>query len=122
MSFIEHRRAARFALKVPVIIRWRDGANMREARTISQDVSSNGLYFFLPAGIADGTNVEVEMTLATEITRGEPVRVRCLGRIMRCEQEEGAHVGVAAAIRKYEFLSRNDDAHADTKADLVSKS
>ena len=109
MSFIERRRAHRFELQSPVIVRWKDGAQMREALTVSQDVSSNGIYFILPEGIKDGTPVEVEITLPNQITLAGPVRVRCLGHIQRCEPSEGAKAGMAAAIEKYEFLPDDDE-------------
>ena len=104
MQSTERRRAHRFELQSPVIVRWNDGAETREALTVSEDVSSNGIYFLLPEGIKNGTPVEVEMTLPNEITLAGPVRVRCLGRIQRCELTEGAQAGMAAAIEKYEFL------------------
>jgi hypothetical protein len=109
VSFIERRRAHRFELQSPVIVRWKDGAESREALTVSEDVSSNGLYFILPEGIKNGTPVEVEMTLPNQITLAGPVRVRCLGRIQRCERTEGAKAGMAAAIEKYEFLPGDDE-------------
>ncbi len=82
---------------------------MREAVTVSEDLSSNGIYFILPEGIKDGTEVEVEMTLPNQITLAGPVRVRCLGHIQRCEPTEGAKSGMAAAIEKYEFLPGDDE-------------
>jgi hypothetical protein len=104
LSFNDRRNATRFGLKLPVIIRWKDGDEMREATTVSQDVSSSGIYFLLPEGIKDGTYVEVEMTLPSQITLAEAVRVRSLGRIQRCK-EEGTNTGMAASISKYEFLA-----------------
>jgi hypothetical protein len=103
VSFIERRRAHRFDLQSPVIVRWKDGAETREALTVSEDVSSNGLYFILPQGIKDGTPVEVEMTLPNQITLAGPVRVRCLGHIQRCEATEGAKSGMAGPSRNMSF-------------------
>ena len=104
MSFTERRRAHRFAIQSPVVIRWKDGDEPREALTVLEDVSSNGIYFLLPQGIRNGTPVEVEMTLPNEITLAGPVRVRCMGRIQRCEPAPGTKSGMAAAIDRYEFL------------------
>jgi hypothetical protein len=109
VSFTERRRAHRFELQSPLIVRWKDGAQMREALTVSEDLSSNGIYFILPEGLQDGTPVEVEMTLPNQITLAGPVRVRCMGRIQRCEPAPGAKSGMAAAIEKYEFLPGNDE-------------
>jgi len=45
------------------------------------------------------------MTLPTEITLSEPIRVRCTGKILRVDK--AAHEqGVAVAIEKYDFLGR----------------
>ena len=99
----ERRRAPRFELHLPVTIRWKDGSETREAISICKDVSSNGIYFDLRGGIQEGTPVEVEMTLPNQITLAGPVRVRCFGRIQRCEIT-GETAGLAAAIEKYEFL------------------
>lgn len=71
---------------------------MREAHAASRDVSSNGIYLLLNEPIKDGTMVEVEMTLPSEITLTRSVRVRCLGHVQRSELS-----GVAAAIDRYEF-------------------
>ena len=109
MSFADRRNATRFGLKLPVIIRWKDGDQKREATTVSQDVSSSGISFLLPQGIQDGTSVEVEMTLPSQITLADAVRVRCMGRIQRCSQDEGAGAGMAASIHKYEFLASADE-------------
>lgn len=104
MAVTERRRAHRFEIQSPVLVRWKEGDVTREALTVSEDVSSHGVYFILPQGIRDGTPVEVEMTLPNEITLAGPVRVRCLGHIQRSEAAEGSQAGMAAAIEKYEFL------------------
>jgi hypothetical protein len=106
LSFIERRRAHRFELQLPVTIRWRDGDEVREALVVSEDISSNGIYFMLRAGIKEDTPIELEMILPHEITLAGPLRVRCFGRIRRCELREGTDAAMAATIEKYEFLRR----------------
>jgi hypothetical protein len=121
VSFIERRRAHRFELQSPLIVRWNDGANVREALTVSEDLSSNGIYFILPEGIKDGTAVEVEITLPNQITLAGPVRVRCLGHIQRCEPVPGARAGMATAIEKYEFLPGGEQASWEKGSSSRSK-
>lgn len=105
----ERRRAARFNLGMPLTVRWANGPEQRKADTVSQDVSSGGVYFFLPEGIPDGTAVEIEMALPAQITLGPPVRVRCQGRIQRCVLNPGESAGIATKIEKYEFLSGSEE-------------
>jgi hypothetical protein len=55
-------------------------------------------------------NFQPELTMPTQITLGAPMRVRCHGRIQRCELKAGDTAGMAMAIEKYEFLARTEDA------------
>ena len=105
MSVEERRRAERFNFGVPLTVQWTNGSEQRKAHAVTQDVSSGGVYFFLPEAIPDGTAVEIEMTLPAQITLGTPVRVRCQGRIQRCVSKPGESTGMATMIEKYEFLS-----------------
>jgi hypothetical protein len=117
----ERRRTSRLALKVPILLRWGDGAKMREARTVSRDVSSHGVYFSLPEIIKDGTTIEIEMTLPSHSALSGPARVRCVGRVQRCEQEEGAKTGMAVSINKYEFIYRSGEAPSEKDLCLISQ-
>jgi hypothetical protein len=110
LPFREHRRAERFNFELPLTVRWTEGSIQREAHAVTQDMSSGGVYFFLPEGIQEGTAVEVEMTLPSQITHGAPTKVRCKGHIRRCEQKAGDTAGMATAIEKYEFLAGTEDA------------
>ena len=121
VTFVERRRAHRFELQSPLIVRWKDGAETREALTVSEDLSSNGIYFILPEGLPNGTPVEVEMTLPNQITLAGPVRVRCLGHIQRCGPAPGAKSGMAAAFEKYEFLPAGDDVSREKNSPPDSK-
>lgn len=109
MSLEDRRRSERFNFGVPLTIQWTDGSEQRQAHTVTQDVSSGGLYFFLPEAIPDGTAVEIEMTLPANITLGTPVKVRVQGHIQRCVQKPGESTGMATMIEKYEFLSSSEE-------------
>lgn len=109
MSQQERRHAERFNFGVPLTVHWTNGSERHQAHTITQDVSSGGVYFYLPEAIPDGTAVEIEMTLPTQITLGTPVRVRCQGHIQRCVLKSGESSGMATMIEKYEFLPDSHD-------------
>ncbi len=113
MAIPERRTAQRFRIKLPMMVRWTNGSAVGEARTESRDVSSRGVYFFLPTQVKSGSPVEIVLTLPHEITLAGPVRVRCLGRIQRNDDEmlKQEHKGVVAHIERYEFL-RGDEAVA----------
>jgi hypothetical protein len=109
LPYKERRRAERYTVELPLIVRWREGSKQREAQTVTQDISSGGVYFLLPGGIPEGTAIEVEMTVPTHITRGAPTKVLCQGRIRRCELKAGEKAGMGTAIEKYEFVAESED-------------
>lgn len=110
MSLKERRASRRFLMRLPLTVRWTDENVIGEADTESREVSSRGLYFRLPKGLKSGSPVEIVMTLPNELTQAGPVRVRCLGRVLRSSPENSGEVGVAAAIERYEFMRNAENA------------
>ena len=111
MSATERRRAHRFELQLPLIVRWTHDSVVCEVVTVSKDVGSRGIYFFLPEGIKVGSSTEIVLTLPHAITLAGNLRVRCFGRIQRCEPRgQGSNAGMALSIEKYEFLRSSEDA------------
>ena len=98
MPFIERRAANRFALQLPVVVRWKNGSELREVRTTCEDVSTKGIYFVLGEDIKDGTTVEVEVMLPSHITLEKRVRVRCSGHVLRSKWD-GAKACVAVVFK-----------------------
>jgi len=103
VSDSDRRNVQRFTLKLPLVVRW-SSEKLDEAATETRDVSSRGVYFNLPAEVTEGAPIEIVMTLPNEITMAGPVRVRCLGKVHRTEQQDGGKIGVVATIERYEFL------------------
>lgn len=85
-------------------VRWGYRSTAMEAQTQSEDISSRGVYFFLPTEIMKGSSVEFVVVMPREITLAEPVRVRCHGHVQRTEMRSPNRVGIAAEIEGYEFL------------------
>jgi hypothetical protein len=83
----ERRATRRFLMRLPLTVRWTDESVVGEAAT-----------------------VEIVMTLPHELTQAGPVRVRCLGRVLRTSPENSGEVGVAAAIERYEFMRSGESA------------
>ena len=110
MTLKERRSSRRFLMRLPLTVRWTDESVVGEAATESREVSSRGLYFYLPTGLKCGAPVEIVMTLPHELTHAGPVRVRCLGRVLRSSAEDSGEAGVAAAIERYEFMRNGENA------------
>jgi hypothetical protein len=110
VAYPERRTAQRFHIKLPMTVRWTSETAIGEARTESRDVSSRGVYFFLPKKVKSGSAIEIILTLPHEITLAGPVRVRCLGRVQRTENGEEGTAGVVAEIERYEFLRGDENA------------
>jgi hypothetical protein len=98
----ERRATQRFPFQLPVTVKHPAEGDI-ETRT--RDLSSRGVCFYLHSPLAIGSNLQLTLTLPTEITLTEPVRVRCLARVVRVEQDQqGGTLAGAVIINHYEFL------------------
>lgn len=100
----EKRATRRFALRLPVTVRY--GENTEEHTAQTRDVSARGICFFIDAAVQAGSPIDFTLTLPPEITLTESIRVRCKGRVVRIEGGNPAgKMAVAAVIEEYEFLA-----------------
>ncbi len=110
MAESDRRNVQRFQLKLPLVVRCgKNGEGADKVATATKDVSSRGVYFFLPKDVGEGAPVEIYMTLPNELTMAGPVQVRCLGHIHRSEKLDSGQLGVVATIERYEFLRQEDE-------------
>ena len=103
---MERRATRRFRIKLPVRVRWATKSGNEEVHTESENISSRGVYFFLPTDIENGSWVELLLVMPHEITLDEPVRLRCQGRVRRTETKVDG-IGVAAEIEFYQLAQRS---------------
>lgn len=97
----EKRSTRRFLLELPITITYVNNAAI-ELTAHARDASSRGVFMYLDAQFAEGSTLEFIMTVPREITQAD--RVRCAGRVLRCETREGRQ-GIAVSIDKYDFVS-----------------
>ena len=104
----EKRLTRRFPLELPISVKFLDNGSHKQAGH-TRDVSSRGVFMYLDTEIVADAPIEFVMTLPTEITLSEPIRVRCQGRVLRVDrsaQKQGVAVtGVAVTIDQYDFVS-----------------
>jgi len=102
----DKRATRRFALHLPVSVRYGDPELERDAET--RDVSARGVCFYLDSAIQAGSGIDFTLTLPPEITLTESIRVRCKGRVLRVEGgPTNGKMAVAAVIDEYEFLAES---------------
>jgi len=100
----DKRATRRFALRLPVSVRYGETEEEHAAQT--RDVSARGICFYVDSAIQAGSAIDFTLTLPPEITLTESIRVRCKGRVMRVEGgDPGGKLAVAAVIDEYEFLA-----------------
>jgi hypothetical protein len=98
------RATRRFALRLPVSVRYGESAEEHSAQT--RDVSARGICFYVDSAIQAGSAIDFTLTLPPEITLTESIRVRCKGHVVRVEGGTSASkMAVAAVIDEYEFLA-----------------
>ena len=106
----EQRTSRRFALKLPVTLRYEDG-QLKEIPAQTRDVSAQGVFFHTVSRVAEGSSVEFTLTLPPEITLTESIRVRCRGRVVRIDDDRReSQPGIAAIIEQYDFVPDAADA------------
>jgi hypothetical protein len=97
----ERRSDRRFRICLPVMVMPAKG---RSVPAHTRDISSRGICFYLPRPLAVDSAIEFLVTLPADVTLTAPVRIKCLGRIIRVE-ENSVSTGIAAVIQKYQFLA-----------------
>ncbi|MBV8817012.1 MAG: PilZ domain-containing protein [Acidobacteriaceae bacterium] len=100
---IEQRKAKRFQLQLPFEL-VRSGPRIIHQIGETKNLSSVGVLFAAQMQMEIGDPVEYFITLPTP-PDADPVRIRCLGKIVRAE---GAVV--AATLERYEFVRVNQNA------------
>jgi hypothetical protein len=103
----EKRAIRRFALQLPVTVTAASG-ELIEATAQTRDVSSHGICFECDKPIERESTIEFTLTLPTEVTMTEPIRVHCRGTVVRIENKAGGKFAIAAAIESYEFVANDD--------------
>ena len=100
----EKRSTRRFELHLPVSIEGRE-----VQASITRDISHRGLCFTVPDPIQLGSELDLTITLPSEVTLMEPTLVRCTARVVRVEAADGGmDIAVAATIEDYEILPKDD--------------
>ena len=101
---LERRIGQRFNFHVPVSVKL--AGTQREGCGLTQDLSARGTFFYTDFPLGAGEPVELTLLMPSEITLGESMRVRCLGRVLRVLQPSiGTKLGVAAHFAGYEYLT-----------------
>lgn len=105
MNATDKRRARRFPMTLPVAVRVEESDNHQKA-VQTFNVSSSGVYFEFASPLDIGTALEFVLTLPEQITKGNAVRIKCVGKVVRVDEgkSEAGSLGVAATIERYEFL------------------
>jgi len=78
---VERRVGQRFPFLLPVS--FRVSATGVAGVGCTQDLSSRGAFFLSSASLREGDEIELTLTMPSEITLGQSMRVRCRGRILR---------------------------------------
>ena len=102
---LEQRRAQRYKLSLPLqIMQIGDQRVSRVEQT--RDISSGGVCFLSDDKVDIGGKIEYIITLSGSTP---PVRIRCLGKILRSRRPEGAGpFEVAVTMERYQFVRADE--------------
>ena len=100
---MEQRRTHRYRLELPLEIIQLGSRRMNRTEK-TRDISSAGVCFLSPTDVAVGGRIEYVITLSG---RNPPVRIRCLGKVLRSIQpkvEINTSFEVAVTMDRYQFM------------------
>jgi c-di-GMP-binding flagellar brake protein YcgR len=96
----DKRSAVRFPIKLPVEV---SSDSTRGYRAETKDISAGGILFYVDAEMPLGARIEFNISMPAAVL-GTPsdVKVKCVGRVVRCSAEDGRKA-IAAVIDEYRF-------------------
>jgi hypothetical protein len=105
---LEQRRTQRYKLELPLqILQLGDQRVNRTEKT--RDISSGGVCFLSPTDVEVGGRIEYLITLSGT---NPPVRIRCLGKVLRSMQPSAAgkapQFEVAVTMERYQFVRADE--------------
>jgi PilZ domain len=111
MADQEQRSAKRFDLRLPFEL-LRSGTLPINHRTETRDLSSAGVKFSSESQLPIGDAIEYLITLPGNNRDGSPVRLRCLGTVVRMEANQRRNnkerpFDIAATLERYEFVKHD---------------
>ena len=120
-------RRKRFQLSLPVWVRlWQQlAASPRKKtqlteETITENISSEGCYFYLSKKPALGSKAVMEITVPGKTVGLKDSKVRASGKVVRVDEKRAeGKVGVACTIERFSFRS-SDPRQAVAKRPLPS--
>ncbi len=105
---MEQRRTQRYKLQLPLqIVQVGDQRVNRTEKT--RDISSAGVCFLSPTSVEVGGRIEYLITLSGS---NPPVRIRCLGKVLRSMQPAAPtdipDFEVAVTMERYQFVREEE--------------
>lgn len=105
---MEQRRTQRYRLELPLLI-LQLGENRVKRTEQTRDISSGGVSFLSGDHVDVGGKIEYIITLSGSTP---PVRIRCLGKVLRSRQPEPAgQFEVAVTMERYQFVRADELEH-----------
>jgi hypothetical protein len=91
----------RLAASLPIMVEWQTQTGMTcRARGTTHNIALGGVYCYLEQPMAIDARIpwiRFHIVLPRELTAGDPVNLRCTGRVLRCENL-GRRFGIAISI------------------------
>jgi hypothetical protein len=102
VHYPDMQSAARFPIKLPILVKSKSGSNAAE----TENISANGVLFHVDSEMPIGSMVDFTISLPADVVGAEAdVQLDCRGRVVRNFEEDGRR-GVGVVIDEYRFERR----------------
>jgi hypothetical protein len=120
----EQRRFHRYAVNLNCLVKLKGGRKAKalpEITAETKDVSSGGFFFVTSGEWKLGTELDCTLRLPIKAFGGQPVEIRCRGKVTRIVLQEGGGMGIGATIEHYEFTRINDNSKSEERIETISE-
>lgn len=120
LSVVERQRLdPRLAASMPIMVEWQTQTSMTcRARGTTDNIALGGVYCYLEQPLATGVWGRFHLALPGELTGGDPVNLRCSGRVLRCESLD-RRFGVALSIEGRQAIANQPSANGPNRRAYV---
>ncbi len=100
----DKRSARRFPVQLPMSLKYSNG-EVRRTTAEARNVSVGGIYFYSPAKLAMGDQIELVVPLPEELRAEGKAWLLCRGKVVRVESASEEGTGIGAVLEEYHVIT-----------------
>ncbi len=100
----DKRSAKRFPVELPMSVKYSNG-EVRRTTAEARNLSVGGIYFYSPAELTLGDEIELVIPLPPELRGEGRTWLLCRGKVVRVEPSTAEGTGIGAVVEEYHVIT-----------------